>query len=131
MKKFKILLVLVMVLSFVFVASCDNNKHEHEYVDGKCECGEKDPNYVEPETPAFGVVTEFKENVAYKFGLLQGNTGKTIFVTGNYKNTYYGESTEDVAAAADVYVVAVAGGYNLKLVKADGTVLYICQYDDD
>ena len=99
--------------------------HEHEYVDGKCECGAEDPNYVKPENPTFGVVTEFEENVAYKFGLLQGNTGKTIFVTGNYKNTYYGESTEDVTAAADVYVVAVEGGYNLKLVKADGTVLYI------
>lgn len=99
--------------------------HEHKFVDGKCECGEVDPDYVAPEVPTFGVVTEFKENVAYKFGLLQGNTGKTIFVTGNYKNTYYGESTEDVAAAADVYVVVVEGGYNLKLVKADGTVLYI------
>ena len=99
--------------------------HEHVFVEGKCECGEVDPDYVAPEAPAFGVVTEFQENVAYKFGLLQGNTGKTIFVTGNYKNTYYGESTEDVAAAADVYVVAVEGGYNLKLVKADGTVLYI------
>jgi hypothetical protein len=99
--------------------------HEHKFVDGVCECGEKDPNYVAPEAPAFGVVTEFKEDVAYKFGLVQGNTNKTLFVTGNYKNTYYGESTEDLAAAADVYVVAVSGGYNLKLVKVDGTVLYI------
>ena len=99
--------------------------HEHEYVDGKCECGAEDPNYVKPENPTFGVVTEFKENVAYKFGLVQGNTSKTLYLTGNYKNTYYGESTEDLAAAADVYVVAVEGGYNLKLVQVDGTVLYI------
>ncbi|MBE6131006.1 MAG: hypothetical protein E7183_04720 [Erysipelotrichaceae bacterium] len=99
--------------------------HEHEYVDGKCECGAEDPNYVKPENPTFGVVTEFKENVAYKFGLVQGNTSKTLYLTGNYKNTYYGESTEDLAAAASVYVVAVEGGYNLKLVQVDGTVLYI------
>lgn len=47
MKKFgKILLVLVMLLSLVFVTSCNN--HQHEYVDGKCECGEADPNYVDP-----------------------------------------------------------------------------------
>lgn len=47
MKKIKIfLLVLVMFLSFVFVVGCD--KHEHEFVDGKCECGETDPNYVDP-----------------------------------------------------------------------------------
>ena len=99
--------------------------HEHKYVDGKCECGAEDPNYVEPGNPTFGVVTEFEENVAYKFGLVQGNTNKTLYLTGNYKNTYYGESTEDLAAAASVYVVATEGGYNLKLVKVDGTVLYI------
>ena len=99
--------------------------HEHVFVEGKCECGAEDPNYVKPEDPTFGVVTEFKENVAYKFGLVQGNTSKTLYLTGNYKNTYYGESTEDLAAAADVYVVAVEGGYNLKLVQVDGTVLYI------
>lgn len=47
MKKVRIfLLVLVMVLSFVFVVGCD--KHEHEFVEGKCECGETDPNYVDP-----------------------------------------------------------------------------------
>ena len=99
--------------------------HEHVYVEGKCECGEKDPNYVEPENPTFGVVTEFEENVEYKFGLVQSSINKTLYLTGNYKNTYYGESTEDVNAAASVYVVAVDGGYNLKLVKVDGTVLYI------
>ena len=81
---------------------------------------------VEPEQPTWGVVTEFKENVAYKFGVVQGNlSNKLIYLTGNYKNTHYGESTDDVTKAADVYVVAVDGGYNLKLVKTDGTVLYI------
>ena len=62
---------------------------------------------------------------AYKFEVVQGNTNQTLYITGNYKNTYYGESTTDKAAAADVYVVKAEGGYNLKLVKADGTVLYI------
>ena len=81
---------------------------------------------VEPEQPTWGVVTEFKENVAYKFGVVQGNlNNKLIYLTGNYKNTHYGESTDNIANAADVYVVAVDGGYNLKLVKTDGTVLYI------
>ena len=67
----------------------------------------------------------FKTDYAYKFQVVQGNTSKTLYLTGNYKNTYYGESTEDVNAAADVYVVAVEGGYNLKLVQTSGTVLYI------
>ena len=67
----------------------------------------------------------FKTDYAYKYEVVQGNTGQTLYLTGNYKNTYYGESTTDLAAAADVYVVAVEGGYNLKLVQANGTVLYI------
>ena len=67
----------------------------------------------------------FKTDYAYKFEVVQGNTGQTLYLTGNYKNTYYGESTTDLAAAADVYVVAVEGGYNLKLVQTSGTVLYI------
>ena len=80
----------------------------------------------QPEQPTWEVVTEFKENVAYKFGVVQGNlNNKLIYLTGNYKNTHYGESTDNIANAADIYVVAVEGGYNLKLVKADGTVLYI------
>ncbi len=49
MKKLnKILLVLVMLFIFVIVTSCNNNNHQHEYVDGKCECGEIDPNFVDP-----------------------------------------------------------------------------------
>ena len=67
----------------------------------------------------------FKTDYAYKFEVVQGNTGQTLYLTGNYKNTYYGESTTDLAAAADIYVVAVEGGYNLKLVQTNGTVLYI------
>ena len=67
----------------------------------------------------------FETDYAYKFEVVQGNTGKTLYLTGNYVNTYYGESTTDLEAAADVYVVKAEGGYNLKLVKVDGTVLYI------
>lgn len=57
-----ILACLVLVLTFVFsLASCDvvnkilgktpETEHTHDFVEGKCECGETDPNY-KPETPA-------------------------------------------------------------------------------
>ena len=32
--------------------------HEHKFVDGKCECGEKDPNYVAPDVPVVAGVAE-------------------------------------------------------------------------
>ena len=52
-----VLACLVLVLTFVFsLASCDvvnkllgkTPEHTHSYVDGKCECGEPDPDYVAP-----------------------------------------------------------------------------------
>ena len=40
---------LIMLICLLFsVSSCkcgENNKHEHEFIEGKCECGEVDPNY--------------------------------------------------------------------------------------
>ena len=100
-------------------------EHKHNFVDGKCECGEVDPNYNPNPEPVEGVVTEFKENTAYKFAVIQSNLGKTLYLTGNYVNNYYGEGVEDINAAASVYVVAVEGGYNVKLVQTSGTVLYM------
>ena len=37
----------------------DASAHEHEFVDGVCSCGEKDPNYVAPETPSNVVIFDF------------------------------------------------------------------------
>lgn len=46
----KILIIMLIALLFG-VYSCKNrgndNNHEHEFIDGKCECGETDPNYTE------------------------------------------------------------------------------------
>ena len=47
--KFLGILMLVLVLS---LTAC-KNKHEHSYVEGTCECGETDPNYVPPHEHAF------------------------------------------------------------------------------
>ena len=53
MKKFISILLLVFCL---LVSGCtitlpNNNPHTHEYVDGICNCGEKDPNYNNEEPP--------------------------------------------------------------------------------
>ena len=102
--------------------------HEHKFVEGKCECGEVDPNYQPPVVePTFGVVTEIKENVAYKLGFAHLNEavlGKEYFLTGDM-NGFYGATVEDHTAAADIYFIAVEGGYQIKLVKADGSIVYV------
>ena len=47
---FKRLITILFTLSYVFALfSCKNgndNEHYHLFVEGKCECGEKDPTYV-------------------------------------------------------------------------------------
>ena len=65
-RQFSVLACLVLVVAMIFtLASCDliekiknkGNKpaeeHTHSYVEGKCECGESDPNYVAPHTHNF------------------------------------------------------------------------------
>jgi hypothetical protein len=101
--------------------------HEHNFVEGKCECGESDPNYVppvvDPEVPTFGVVTPVA-GTAYKFGMVQSNAGKTVYLKGGMSG-YYMATTEDADAAIDVYLEETAGGYYLYTLNADGSKLYI------
>ena len=96
-------------------------EHEHKYVDGKCECGETDPNY---QPPVVEPVTELKEGQAYKFQLVQTKAGKTVYFTGAMSSYYYATS-EDINAGVDVYVEVVEGGYNLYFLDKDGAKHYM------
>ena len=49
---------------------------------------------------------------AYKFGMVQGNLDKTLYLTGEMDSFYYA-TTEDASAAADVYLEEADGGYNI------------------
>ena len=59
---FKVLLAMLLVLTICLsVVACgpktpdngDETPHEHSFVEGKCECGESDPNYVPPHEHSF------------------------------------------------------------------------------
>ena len=53
MKKIMLIFICIMMC---FVCSCknrNNNSHEHNFVEGKCECGEIDSNYVPPHVHEF------------------------------------------------------------------------------
>ncbi len=59
------------------------------------------------------LVAEPKVGTAYKFGLTQGNAqNKQYFITGDMDG-FYMATTEDGAAAADVYLETTTGGYYL------------------
>ena len=94
--------------------------HEHKYVDGKCECGAEDPNYVAPEAPASGTVSVAIADYAAANGWTDatkyssltmnnyitvtlsgsGNTGK-FYTNGNNWRAYQTESPSIVVDAAD------------------------------
>ena len=97
--------------------------HEHEFVEGKCACGEVDPNYVAPEVPTTEVV---KEGVAYLLGVNQVSVGKTIYVTGEV-TTRYLVTTTDTALAAKVYAEKAEGGYKFYILDGE-TKKYLDTY---
>lgn len=81
--------------------------HEHNFVEGKCECGETDPNYVAPNPPAEKTVISIPEALA--IAKAQGDTYTTekYYITGvvtNISNTFFG---------------------NFYLVDAEGNELYV------
>ena len=58
----------------------------------------------------FGVVANPVKDTAYKFGMVQGNLKKTLYLTGEM-NGYYMATTEDASKAADVYLEETTGGF--------------------
>jgi len=96
--------------------------HEHVFVEGKCECGEVDPNYVAPE-----VQEVVKEGVAYLLGVNQVSLGKTLYVTGEVTSDRYLATTEDAAAAAKVYAEKAEGGYKFYILDGE-TKKYLDTY---
>ncbi len=106
-------------LSFYVVAGgtdtpVDPAPHEHKYVDGKCECGAEDPNYVAPETPSAGV------EVGKGYTISANNGNGTLYLTGGVTGGRF-DGTLDASAATIFYVEASAnsGEYLLYFYNAD------------
>ncbi len=85
---------------------------------------------VEPEKPAAQLpdVKEPAEGTAYKFGVVQVNAGKTLYITGAVDGRYL-VTTTDKAAAADIFVEKVDGGYKFYMM-VDGAKSYIVVYNN-
>lgn len=90
----RLLALLLLACMAISMVSCDvingviNGKHEHSFTDGKCECGETDPNF-KPETPADGAINATIAELTEKF-----DKEATFRVTATVKeviNTVSGE----------------------------------------
>ncbi len=73
------------------------------------------------------VATEVKTGKAYKFSLVQGNLEKTLYFTGAMSGNYLATTT-NAAAAVDVFVETVEGGYRLYFMAGE-TKTYIDIYE--
>ena len=69
------------------------------------------------------VATEVVAGKAYKFSLVQGNLEKTLYFSGAMSGNYLATTT-NAAAAVDVFVEAVEGGYRLYFMAGE-TKTYI------
>ena len=90
----RLLALLLLACMAISMVSCDvingviNGKHEHSFTEGKCECGETDPNF-KPETPADGAINATIAELTEKF-----DKEATFRVTATVKeviNTVSGE----------------------------------------
>ena len=75
---------------------------------------------------SINVVTSPVADKAYKLYFFQGGLNKGFFMDGGIgSKEYYLSSTTESAKGVDAYLVAVDGGYNLKIVTAAGETKYI------
>ena len=121
----------------------DASAHEHKFVDGVCSCGEKDPNYVAPETPSNVIefdfttgntsmasdynATEAEMTVnGYVFGYLQmkasGYSGSNFLMFCKSTDAHLYNKTAFASAIVKVEVTIPSGasgtaGYYLSLYK--------------
>lgn len=83
-----------------------------------------EPPVVEPEAPETVLCDTVEAGKAYKFGMVQQNVDNKIFYLAGGMNGYYMETTENAAAAIDVYLEETEGGYYLYTMENDAK-LYI------
>ena len=88
--------------------------HVHNFVEGKCECGATDPDYVPPTTTGeYTVVDAPVAGTAYKFAMVQENLNNTVFYLAGGMDGYYMATTDNSEAGIDVYLEKTTGGYYL------------------
>ena len=80
-------------------ATGEEAPHTHEFVNGKCVCGEVDPDYVAPDMPTDGVYTIPQ--------VLAAAEGTEVIVTGTVESFYY--DWDDNYGNCSVYIVDEAG----------------------
>ena len=99
----------------VSVLSEIETPHEHKFVDGKCECGESDPDY-KPEGEATG------------YYISATNASGTLYFAGTVKDGRF-NATQNKSEAVLVQLEAADGGYRIFFISA-GAKSYVVMEDN-
>lgn len=78
---------ILLICLALFITGCDmnsNTKHTHEYVEGKCSCGDVDPEYVEPNTLFKVTLIYDKDNIE-----IVETTGEILLPTPEKENNVF------------------------------------------
>ncbi len=102
--------------------------HEHEFINGKCSCGETDPNYEQPVIPddgsdvhEDGYVIKVQTGVPYILKLEHLGLNETLYITGAMDGYYY-QTTTTLAESIVIYLEETDGGYYVYHLKNDAKV---------
>ncbi|MBQ4601010.1 MAG: hypothetical protein IJB17_05205, partial [Oscillospiraceae bacterium] len=77
-----------------------------------------------PADPAWEMVTSVASGETYKWGIEQGNLGKTIYFAGTM-NGYYGATTDNIEDGVDVVLEDANGGYYVSFTDPSGAKKYV------
>ncbi len=138
MNKLSKLLILLAVITMIVgcFAACNlinppEEPHEHTYVDGKCECGEKDPDYVEEvKFVDYAAQLKFNENSGKKWtyatvkSYIDGDTTHfyvdgTDFPDGFVKARYLGINTPESTGIIEPWGKKASNYTKTQLQKAE------------
>ncbi|MBR2891956.1 MAG: N-acetylmuramoyl-L-alanine amidase [Bacilli bacterium] len=123
----------------------NEEEHIHEFVEGKCECGEVDPDYVPPvedkEAPVFNKTGSYKDVYELNWGKtfdpfedvdvvdnVEGNINDKVEIVTDLNNKKYGEYTVTYKASDDsgneselVRTVKVVWNYDVQFIGHAGS----------
>ena len=107
--------------------------HEHTFVEGKCECGETDPNYVPPTVDpvtTYPVVTELKTGDKIIIGAPAYGKLLSMVKVATYYNKGVDYTVTDFSNVTDdeIFVVTVNADGSIELVSVSGKVVAIGGY---
>lgn len=125
MKHIRNIFIIIVMFACISLTSCNKNDHTHSFVEGICECGESDPNYVPPK-PVKQIYWKFTiDGETVKEGLFdEGITPEYPSVPENADENYRWMKLESLENGQLCYEIILL--YDVKICK----ITFVNQHGD-